>query len=144
MGLGVALLGVDEVREFGGVADEEHGGVVEHPVPVALIRAQLERKTTGVARGIGGTGLTTDGGEARGDTNFLADLLEQRLGGDVAQIMGDLEVAVRASRLGVDLGRCADVTVRSMNAGVGKAHARHARGYARDRSGQGDRYGGSL
>jgi hypothetical protein len=29
MGLGVTLLGVDEVRELCGVADEEDGGVVE-------------------------------------------------------------------------------------------------------------------
>ncbi len=102
MRLRVALLGVDEVWELGGVTNEEHGGVVEHPVPVALVGAQLERKATRIARGVGRPGLATDGGEPRGDAHLLADLPEQRLRGDVAQIVGDLEVAMRAGGFGVD------------------------------------------
>lgn len=110
----MALLGVDEVWELGGVAYEEDGGVVEYPIPVALVGAQLERKATGVTRGIGGAGFATDGGEARGDAHLLADLLEERLRGDVAQIMGDLEVAVRAGGFGVDdtLGNALAIEVR--------------------------------
>jgi hypothetical protein len=52
MGLRVPLLGVNEVRELGRVADEEHWGVVEDPVPVAFVGAKLDRETTGVASGI--------------------------------------------------------------------------------------------
>jgi hypothetical protein len=37
MGLGVPLLSVDKVREFGRVADEEDGGVVEYPVEITFI-----------------------------------------------------------------------------------------------------------
>ena len=42
MRLGVTLLSVDEVRELGRVADEEHGRVVEHPVEVALLSLDFD------------------------------------------------------------------------------------------------------
>ena len=45
MRLGVTLLSVYEVRELGGVADEEHGRVVEHPVEVALLSLDLDSET---------------------------------------------------------------------------------------------------
>jgi hypothetical protein len=41
MGLRVPLLGVDEVREFGRIADEEDGGVVEYPVEVTFICGEV-------------------------------------------------------------------------------------------------------
>lgn len=48
MCLRVALLGVDEVREFGGVAEEEDGGVVEHPVQVTLFSPEFDREASRV------------------------------------------------------------------------------------------------
>jgi hypothetical protein len=53
VGLGVPLLGVDKVGELCGVPDEEDGGVVEDPVPVALFGSQFYGETTGVTGGVG-------------------------------------------------------------------------------------------
>ena len=41
----VTFLSVDEVWEFGGVAQEEDGGVVEHPIQIAFLRLQLDGET---------------------------------------------------------------------------------------------------
>ena len=49
----IALLSVDEVREFVGVAHEENRRVVADQVPIALIGIEFERKATHVALGIG-------------------------------------------------------------------------------------------
>ena len=43
--LRVTLLSVDEVRELGGVTNEEHRGVVENPVKVALLGLDLDGET---------------------------------------------------------------------------------------------------
>lgn len=43
--LGVTLLGMDEVGEFSRIPDEEDRGVVEHPIEIALVRPNLDRKT---------------------------------------------------------------------------------------------------
>jgi len=49
MGLRIALLGMDKVREFGGITKEEDGSVVEDPVKIAFIGADLDGKPTGIA-----------------------------------------------------------------------------------------------
>lgn len=48
----VTLLGVDEVGEFGGISDEEDGGVVVHQVKVTLLSSDLDGKATRVTGGI--------------------------------------------------------------------------------------------
>lgn len=53
VGLGVPLLCVDKVGELCGVPDEEDGGVVEDPVPVALFCSQFYGEATGVTGGVG-------------------------------------------------------------------------------------------
>ena len=100
--LRVTLLSVDKVRELGRVAQEENRGVVKDPVPVALLRADLDRKPARVARGIGRTRLATDGGEAHSDGRTVADLVEDGGAADVGDIVGDLEVTVCAGTLGVN------------------------------------------
>ena len=52
VGLRVALLGVDEVGELRGVADEEHRGVVSGHVPVALLGLELHCESARVALSI--------------------------------------------------------------------------------------------
>ena len=49
---GMALLGVDEVLELAGVADEEDRGVVAHQVVVALLGVELDREAARVAAGV--------------------------------------------------------------------------------------------
>jgi hypothetical protein len=94
---------VDKVGELGGVTNEEDGSVVEHPIPVTFLGLELESEPTRVTSGIGRAGFTTDGGDTGSDVNLLANALEEGTGGDVAQIMSDLEVTVGASSLGMDL-----------------------------------------
>ena len=103
MSLGVPLLGVNEVGELGGVSQEEDRGVFEHPVPVTFLRPELDSETTGVASGVSRPRLASNGGETNGGSSFLTNGLQERLGGDVAQIVGDLEVTVGTSTFGVDL-----------------------------------------
>jgi len=58
--LGVTLLGVDEMGEFGGVTEEEDGSVVEDPIPIALFCSDLDGESSGIASGIGGSRFTAD------------------------------------------------------------------------------------
>ena len=46
-------LGVHHARELDGVADEEHGNVQTHPIPVTLIREELDCHAFGVSNGFG-------------------------------------------------------------------------------------------
>ena len=94
---------MNEVRELGGIANEEHGSVVEHPVEVALLGAELDREAARVAGGVGGPGLTTDGGEAHSGAGAVADLGEELGAGEVGDVVSDFEVTVCAGALGVDL-----------------------------------------
>ena len=126
MRLGVTLLSVDEVRELGRVADEEHGRVVEHPVEVALLSLDLDsetcpfalnsrpeteskrwRRTTRITRRVRGTGLATDGRETDGQGRLLADGVEERRAGKVGDIVRRLEVSMRTRTLGVYDTLCA-------------------------------------
>lgn len=52
--LRISLLGVNEVRELGRVAQEEDWSVVEDPIHVAFLGLHLDGETTRVTSGIGG------------------------------------------------------------------------------------------
>jgi len=117
MGLGVTLLGVDEVREFGWVTNKEHWSVIEDPVEISFFSADFDGKTTRIAGGIGRTRFTTDCRETDSCFGFCADLsislvpmftgnrggylLEERSAGKVTNIMGYFEVTVGSSTLGM-------------------------------------------
>lgn len=105
MGLRVPLLGVNEVGELGRITDEEDGGVVEDPIPVTLISSELDGEATGVASGVGRARFTTDGRETDCCADFRSHRSQQRLGCNVAEIMGDLEVTMSTSTFGMDLWR---------------------------------------
>ena len=53
VGARVALHGMVQVGEFQRVAQEEHGGVVAHEIPVARVGVELHGETADVALGIG-------------------------------------------------------------------------------------------
>lgn len=59
MRLRVSLLGVDEVGELCGVADEEDGGIVEDHIPVTFICAEFDGEPTRVASSICRARLST-------------------------------------------------------------------------------------
>jgi len=50
VGLRVAFLGVNQVRELDPISDEEHGSVVAHHVPVAFFRVEFEREASRISR----------------------------------------------------------------------------------------------
>ena len=126
MRLGVTLLSVDEVRELGGVAEEEHGHVIEHPVEVALLSLDLDcetcpfalnscpeteskrcRRTMRIMRRVCGTGLTTDSQEMDGQERLLANGVEERRAGKVGDIVRRLEISMRTRTLGMHDTLCA-------------------------------------
>lgn len=76
VGLGVPLLSVDKQRELGRVSDEEDWGVVEHPVPVALLGVELDGKATRITSAVGRALLSTHGREAGDELGFLSHALE--------------------------------------------------------------------
>lgn len=101
--LRVPLLGMDEMREFCRVPDEEDRRVVEHPVPVALFSTKFESKATRIAGGVRRAGLSSDGGESSCQTNFLAHRGEQLVGCDIRAAMRYFEVTVSPCSIGVYL-----------------------------------------
>src|SRR3546814_14172258 len=78
VGARVALDRLVEVGELARVADEEHGGVVAHHVPVAFLGVELQREAADVAFGVGRAALAGPGGDAGEHLGFLADLREER------------------------------------------------------------------
>lgn len=122
MCLRVALLGVDEVREFGGVAEEEDGGVVEHPVQVTLFSPEFDREASRVtsranagrsamrsppaanrsSNSLSRATLTADSGETHGSFRFVSHLAEERSASEVGHIMSNFEVPMGTGSLCVD------------------------------------------
>ena len=102
--LWMSLLSVNEVGELGWIANEEYWGIVKDPVPVSFLSPEFDRKATRIARGIGRSVLSSDGREADCAAHAVAHFVEERLGGDVAQIVGHLEVTMGTSALSMNLG----------------------------------------
>src|ERR1700743_2773488 len=100
-GVREALLGVDEVLELGGVADEEDRRVVADQVVVAFLGIELQREAARVARRVRGALLARDGREAREHRRPQPALEEARLG-ELADVLGRLEESVGAGALRVD------------------------------------------
>ena len=130
VGLGVALLGVDEVGELVGISDEEHGRVVAHEVPVALIGVELECEPAHITLGIGRPALAGDGRETQEAFGLLADFGKERGLGVLGDVVGDREGAVRAAALGVDdaLGDAFAVEVLHLLEELGVLHEQRALG----------------
>lgn len=103
MRLRVALLCMDKVGELGRVAKEEDGSVIEDPVEVAVIGANLDGKPTGITGSVRRARLAADSGKTNRGAGFVAYFFEERGRGEVGNVVGHLEVAMRASTLGMDL-----------------------------------------
>jgi len=94
---------MDKVGELGGVAKEEDGSVIEDPVEVAVIGANLDGKPTGITGSVRRARLAAYSGKTNRGAGFVANLFEERGRGEVGNVVGHLEVAMRASTLGMDL-----------------------------------------
>lgn len=122
VGLRVALLGVDEDGELGGIAQEEDGSVVENPVPVTLLCVKLHGKPTRIPGTVWGTLLATNSREPREHLGLLTHSFEhvddslirdvsiesfylsqgdRWVSYDVANVVRNLEFTIGASTLGM-------------------------------------------
>ena len=125
IGLRIALLGVDEKREFRGVAKEEDRGVVhylqklkisgcgeimprrkprkaKYQIPIPLIRKELDGEPTRITSRIRRALFTTDSRESDKAGSLLADLAKHVHAGQIRNVIRDLKNAMRAGTLGVD------------------------------------------
>jgi len=100
--LGVSLLGVNEIRELGGVSDEEDGGVVTNHIPVTFFSVELDGKTSGISFSISRTLFTTDSGESSENGSSLSDGVQKFGLAELGDVVGDFEVTVSTGALSVD------------------------------------------
>ena len=103
--IGLHLGSVDQVGELDRVLDEEHRDIVTDDFPNAFGRVEFHRNAADVARRIDRAVAARDRGKAREHGRLRALLEEPRLG-DVADVVGGLENAVRrrAARMDDSLG----------------------------------------
>ena len=101
IGLGIALLGADEIREFIGVANKKHRGVVADQVPIAVLGIVLHGKAAHVALGIGRAAFAGHGRKAPEALGLFADLAEYLRLGPAGDVAGDRQGAVGARPLGM-------------------------------------------
>lgn len=80
MRLGISLLGVNEMREFGGVPDEKDGGIVKYPIEVSLFCPKLYGESTRITRGIGRAGLAANRRKTYSCSDFLTNRSEKQGG----------------------------------------------------------------
>lgn len=106
VGARITLDHVVEVREFEGIAQVEHRGIVADQIPVAFLGIEAHGETTDIALGIRRAALAGDGGETQEHVGLLADLGEDLRPGVGGDVMGDGEGAVGrgAFRMHASLG----------------------------------------
>src|SRR5271154_1686066 len=90
------------MRELGQISQEEDGCVVGDDIPIALIRSQLNGKSTRAMSQIVRSRLITDGGEADGDRTFLPLGTEDIGGRELWYGICAFKVAVGAAALGMN------------------------------------------
>ena len=102
VGSWIPLLGMDEVRELGGIAQEEDGSVVCYHIPIAFFRSKLDRETSRVSGAVVGAGFATHGRESNGDRALFAFLAEDVGNAEIIERLGALEGTMSTAALGVD------------------------------------------
>ena len=98
----VTLLGMDKVRELGGISKEEDRRIVRHHIPVALFSPEFDRESSRVSSTVVRAGLATDGREADCDGAFLALLAEDVGNTKIVEGLCASEGTVSTATLGVD------------------------------------------
>ena len=91
----LGLRRMNEVREFDGVLDEEHGNVIADDIPVSLLRIQLYGETAYVAREICRTLAAGDRRKAYERFGFFERPREHIGFGNIAQRFVTFEKAAR-------------------------------------------------
>ncbi len=67
---------MNEDWEFGRVTEEEDGGIVEHPVPIAFFGVEFYREASWVSGGVWRTLLTTHSGKTSHTLGLLPNTIE--------------------------------------------------------------------
>src|SRR5664280_2888032 len=96
--IGFHLDGVDQVRKFDGILDEEDRDVVAYQVPVAFLGVELHGKAAYVTGGVDRAGATRDGRYPGKYGRPFTDLGENPGGRIPLQRGGQLEEPMRARR----------------------------------------------
>lgn len=102
VGLRITFLGMDEVREFGRISQEEDGCVIRHDVPVTLIRPHLDGEASWVASTVVGALLATDRRKSNSNWTFLSLRAEDVRDRQIIQRIRALEVSMSATAFGMD------------------------------------------
>jgi hypothetical protein len=103
MRLRIALLGMNEVGEFGRVAKEEDGSVIEYPVEIAFISTNLDGETTRITGSVCRARLATNGGETNSSAGSVANTLEEGGTSEVRNVVCHFKVAMCTGTLSMDL-----------------------------------------
>ena len=101
IGLWVTLHGMVQVRKLQRVADEEHGGIVAHQVPIPFLGIKLHGKASDVAFGIGSSPFACYGREAYEYIRLFPDFREELGTGVWGHIVRYGEVSVGSASLGM-------------------------------------------
>ena len=94
--------GMDQVGKLHRVLDEEHGDVVAHEVPIALVRVELDCEAAHVARCIRRPSLAGDRREPYEHRRAFSGFGEQRRTRQVRERLVTFEVTVRSRAARVD------------------------------------------
>lgn len=100
--LRVSLLGVDEIREFNRVSNEEHGGVVTNHIPIAFFSVKLDSETTRISFGISRSLFSSDSGESKENRSALANGIEELSLAELSDIIGGFKITPSTSSLSMD------------------------------------------
>ena len=104
---------LDDFVQYGSVAAGENGSACWHVVggdccslvdvvPVSLGGSELDGETSRISSGVGGSGLSSDGGESSRGGDLVSNLGEEFRNAEIGNVVGDLEFSVRSRSLGVD------------------------------------------
>ena len=96
------LGGMDQVREFYRILDEEDRDIIADQIPIAFLRIELDRKAAHIAGKVGRPLRSGNGRKAHEGGHLFADALEDIGAGDIAQRVRQFEIAMRAIATGMN------------------------------------------
>lgn len=102
MTCGMSLLSMDQMRELGGISDEENRRVVLHKIPVAFVSAELDGEASWVAGMVMRTTFTTDSGKSNGNRTLFSFSGENVCKAEIVERIGGFVVAMSTTTLCMD------------------------------------------
>src|ERR1700733_11818012 len=94
--------GMDEIRKFDGILNEEDGNIISHQIPVSFFRVKLHRKPAHVPRRVHRTSAACNGRQACKDRSLLTNLGEYFGGSVFLERRGQLEISMHTCSSCVD------------------------------------------